>query len=133
MITTIAVFLFILWLLITFSSYAIGWIYHGLLIASILMLFIAAVRTKRPVIDELMINNSLSKSEAKEVKRVMDRNRLNDQEAIALVNIRSGKSLISDHKLLQTEADRVRAVMVKNRLNEYEALALLSLRMKLHS
>lgn len=131
MIKTIATFLFILWLLGVFGMYDFVWPYHALLIASIMLAFIAGVRNRRVEITEIMANCELSRKEAEQVKAIMDKNGLNEQEAVELLEIRSKYHLENDHHLLQTEAEQVRKMVNKNRLSRQEAVELLGVRLKL--
>lgn len=88
MIATLAVFLFILWLFGTMGMYTVGPFYHALLIASIMLMFIAMVRSKKPAVTEIMINNSLSETEAEQVEEIMNKKRLNEREAVEFLNMR---------------------------------------------
>jgi hypothetical protein len=132
MIATIAIFLFIMWLLGVFGVYSIGWIYHALLIISIMLIFVTAMRGRKPEITEIMGNCELSEVEAEQVKGIMDKNKLDEKEAMELLCIRSKRIVVDDHDLIQTKTEQIKKVMNKNKLNKQEAVGLLSLRLKFH-
>lgn len=131
MITTISIFLLILWFFGAFGVYHIGWFYHIFLVTSIMLMFIVAMRHRKPEIHEIMINNDLSEAEAKRVKKIMDKNKLSEREAIELLSVRSRLHLGDGDDLLQTETGQVKKIMSQNKLNEREAVGLLRVRLKL--
>jgi hypothetical protein len=132
MIAIIAVFLFIVWLLGIFRVYDIGWFFHMFLIASIMLIFVRAMRTRRLETAKIMEDAELPETEARQVRRIMEKNKLDEKEAVELFKIRSGLDLVvDDGHLLQTAAGQVEKVMQKNKLNEREAIGLLSFRLKL--
>lgn len=128
----IAVSLFGLWLLGAFGVYNIGWPYHAILVISVVLIFAAGVHGKKPEISDIMTNNNLLRSEAEQVKKIMDKNKLNEQEAIELLRIRS-KSHFVNSDLMQTRTKQVRMIMSKNHLSSREAAELLNIRLKLHN
>lgn len=132
MIIIIATFLFILWLCGVLGAYSVGWPYHMLLVASVMLVFWAAMRTRKPEITEIMINNQIPETEAEKVREIMNKNRLNEQEALELLNIRREPYFSDSNELLVTEAEKIKKIMNKNRLNRQEAAELLSFRLKLH-
>jgi hypothetical protein len=79
-----------------------------------------------------MSNDNISWKEAEQVKDIMSKNKLSEQEAIELLNIRSGSHFVDSGNLLKTEPEKIREIMNKNALNEQEAIELLNIRLKLH-
>jgi hypothetical protein len=104
MIKILAILLFMLWLLGAFGMYSIGWPYHILLIASVMLFFVGLMRTRKIVLTQIMKNNELSETDAEQVKEIMEEHKLNEQEAIELLKIRSGLYAVNGSNLLQTEA-----------------------------
>ena len=91
MLAIISIFLFILWLFGVFGAYTIGWSFHILLGASILLMFISAVHNKKPEVTDLndvMSADDMLLTEAEQVREIMTKNSLNEQEAIRLLNYR---------------------------------------------
>lgn len=91
MIAIISIFLFILWLMGTLGAYTVGWSFHILLGASILLMFIAAVHNKKPEVtdmNDVMSAEDMLLTETEQVREIMNKNSLNEQEAIKLLNYR---------------------------------------------
>lgn len=132
MIKIFSILLFILWLLGAFGYYSIGWPTHILLVVSIMLFFISTVDNKNPEITEIMNNSSLSREEAEQVRKIMNRNRLNEQESLKLLKMRSKYHSVDNSELIKTEAAQIRKIMNKNRVDQREALELLSFRLRLH-
>lgn len=127
----IASFLFVFWLLGLMGKYSIGWLYHGLLIVSVMLLFIALVSSKRVDITEIMEVNSLSENDAVEVREFMDKHKLSEKEALELWLARSKSCPADTHHLIQTELRKIRQIEKKHKLSELEAMKLLIFRLRL--
>ena len=127
----VSLLLFFLWLLGFMGKYSMGWLYHGFLIVSVMLLFIALVSSKRSDITEIMEVNSLSEDDAVEVREFMDKHKLSEKEALELWCARSKTCPVNTHHLIQTELRKIKQIEKKHKLSELEAMKLLIFRLRL--